>query len=77
MTQDIISFTMVKDNLERLHERSERRRLDGVKPTKAQINRALKCRTLGTRQHSKRVLREITREMLPKTSDINYFLGVK
>lgn len=64
------------DKLDKLHERSERRRLDGVKPTKRQIDQVLKCHTLGSHLQSKRVLREITESMLPKTNDNLYFVGV-
>jgi len=43
------------------HREAERRRLDGEKPTKAQINQ-----TLISRRQSKKVLEEIKQAMLPK-----------
>lgn len=42
------------------HREAERRRLDGEKPTKAQINQ-----TLISRRQSKKVLEEIKQAMLP------------
>ena len=52
------------DKLDKLHERSQRRE----KPSKAQRKKAY--------MHSDMVIREITASMMPKTNDINYFLGV-
>ena len=37
-----------QDKIDRLHERSERRRLDGAKPTKAQIDMPKKTDTTKT-----------------------------
>ena len=73
---DIISNTKALDNLERLHQKAERRRLDGRKPTRAQIRYAKRMVKI-TPMASARVIDEITAEMMPETNDITYFLGVK
>ena len=55
----------LRNKLNKLHGRIERRR----KPTKAQRKKAY--------MHSCLVIREVAASMMPKTNNINYFLGVK
>lgn len=65
------------DKLDKLHQRAERRRLDGRKPTPAQIRKIVERTQRITPMQSARVIDAITQAMMPETNDINYFVGVK
>lgn len=79
------------DKLDKLHQRAERRRLDGKKPAPAQIRKMIhkpkrdrpgqprkyKKMFAITPMQSARVIDEITKAFLPETNDINHFVGVK
>ena len=54
------------DKLDKLHQRAERRRLDGVKPTLAQIRKMVQRTKCITPMQSAKVIDAITRAMMPE-----------